>query len=372
MRVQWARTLAALAIVATAMVAIGCGGSSNKGGSTGTTASGGNGGKVFRIVLSNNFLGNDFRPQMERLAQLTADQSPFKGKVKLEVVNSEPTTEAQVASLNNIIQSKPDAILVDPGSPTALNPAIARACAAGIKVISFDQPVTQPCAWRVVQDMDAGQQVVGQWMSHVLGGSGKIFADRGLPGAPISKTILDGFTQGLKLDGSVQIAGEYDGKYAPGPEQQGISQLLVGNKDVKGVMTQGYCAPAFKAFQQAGVSALPAATCYGYNGELVACVQQKANCAILTGSPVVVQIAMELALKALQGQQTPPTSQDVPVPMKLYVTNAGGFTPKQNPAGLQIEQVVLGKNAFPNLPPGLALPFSEDAYNITPQQAAGK
>jgi ribose transport system substrate-binding protein len=356
-----------------ALVGAGCGSSGDSSTATsGTgTATSGSSGKVYRIVVSNNFLGNDFRPQMLRLAQLTAQKPPFAGKVKLEVVNSEPTTSAQVASLNNIIQSKPDAILIDAGSPTALNPAINRACAAKIVVISFDQPVTAPCAYKVSQDMGAGQIVVGQWMSQVLGGKGKIFVDRGLPGAPVSKVIQDGFMKGLAIEGDVKAAGEYDGKYAPGPEQQGISQLLVGNKDVTGVMTQGYCDPAFKAFKQAGIARKPAATCYGYNGELVACAQQKADCAVLTGSPIVVQIAMELALKVLKGDK-PPTSQVVPVPMKLYVTNAAEFKPTENPANVQIEQIELGKNAYPDLPPGLALPISKDEYGITPGQAAGK
>ncbi len=370
------RAGAALLAVGGALLAAGCGSSDSGSASTTAQTQGAaatqDAGKAYKVVLSNNFLGNDFRPQMIRLAELTAKQPPFAGKVDLEVVNSEPTTQAQVASLNNIIQSKPDAILIDAGSPTALNPAIARACAAGIKVVSFDQPVTAPCAWKVAQNMGDGQIVVGQWMSQTLGGKGKIFVDRGLPGAPVSKIIQDGFMQGLQLEGDVQVAGEFDGKYAPGPEQQGISQLLVGNKDVDGVMTQGYCSPVFKAFKQAGISTMPAATCYGYNGELVACVQQKADCAVLTGSPMVVQIAMETAFKALTGEDVPATSATIPVPMKLYVTNADAFTPKENPADVQIEQIELGKNAYPDLPPGLALPFTKDDYDITPEQAAGK
>jgi ribose transport system substrate-binding protein len=373
----------ALLAVSLALVGVGCGssddsastssGSATAAASTqaaGNTAAADDG-KVYKVVLSNNFLGNDFRPQMIRLAQLTADKPPFAGKIDLQIENSEPTTQAQVASLNNIIQSKPDAILVDAGSGTALNPAIQRACSAGITVVSFDNPVTAPCAYKVAQDMGAGQVVVGQWMNQALGGSGKIFVDRGLPGAPVSKIIQDGFMKGLGVEGDVQVAGEYDGKYAPGPEQQGISQLLVGNKDVGGVMTQGYCSPVFKAFKQAGISTVPAATCYGYNGELVACVQAKAPCAVLTGSPVVVQIAMELALKALTGDK-PDTADVVPVPMKLYVTNADEFTPTENPANVEIEQIKLGENAYPDLPPGLALPFSKDEYGITPEQAAGK
>jgi ribose transport system substrate-binding protein len=377
------RALPAAVLVCLAATLAACGSSSSDSGSTGSTSSTGSndraassgsdgGGEKIRMVISNNFLGNDFRPQMLKLAELTARLPPFADAVELEVVNSANTTQAQVASLNNIIQSRPDVLLVDAGSPTALNPSLKRACAAGIRVISFDQVVTEPCAWKVAQSHADGQIVVGQWMDQALGGSGKILLDRGLPGAPVSREIEDAFMDGLELGGGdVEVAGSFDGKYAPGPEQQGISQLLVGNRDARGVMTQGYCNPAFKAFRQAGISTVPATTCYGYNGELVGCLKERAPCAVLAGPPTVVQIAMKLGLDAAQGRDVPPTSEQVPVPVTLFVTDADEFRPAENPGNIAIEQIELGKNAFEELAPGLALPFSLEEYDITAEQAAG-
>ncbi|HEY2656875.1 MAG TPA: substrate-binding domain-containing protein [Solirubrobacteraceae bacterium] len=326
----------------------------------------------YKIVLSNNFLGNDFRPEMERVAKLTANLAPFKGKISLQIVNAQSTAQAQISSLNSIILTRPNAILVDDGAGPALNPVIQRACSEHILVVSFDNPVTAPCAYKVSQDMYHGQVVVGQWMDWALHNTGKIFVDRGLPGAPVSAQIQNGFMKGLSIGGgSVSVAGQYNGNYAPGPEQQGISQLLAGNKDVAGVMTQGYCKPAFKAFQNAGISKLPPTTCYGYNGELVACAKDHAKCAILTGSPEVVQIALKTALDALNGSAKPPTSKTIPVPMTLYTSSSAGFHPKQNPVNVKIDNIVLGKNAYPQLAPGLALPFSLPQYAITAKQAAG-
>jgi ribose transport system substrate-binding protein len=337
--------------------------------SGGKTVKAGSQQAVYKFVLSNNFLGNDWRPQMERLAELTANLAPFKGKIDLQIVNSQSTTEAQIADLNNIVASKPDVLLVDAGSPTALNPVIKRACAAGIKVISFDQPVTEPCAWRVLQDHGLGQLAVGQWMAKALHGSGGIFVDRGLPGAPISSVIHDDFLKGLKKYGpNIKILGEYDGKYSIGPEQQAVSALLAGHSDVAGVMTQGYCTPIFNAFKQAGLKNVPC-TAYGYNGELVACAKNKVPCAILSGSPVVVQIAMKLGLDALMGKPTPAKTKVVPVPMYLFLT--GPKVKLVNP-GVATQYVKLGKNAFPALAPGLALPYTLPQYKISPQAAAAK
>jgi ribose transport system substrate-binding protein len=326
----------------------------------------------FTVVLSNNFLGNDWRPEMERIAMLTSKLPPFKGKITLRIQNAQNTTEAQIASLNDIIQSHPNAILLDAGSATALNPTVQRACAAGIIVVSFDQTVTAPCAWKVTQNHGLGQVVVGEWMAQVLHGHGGIFLDRGLPAAPVSKQIQDGFLKGLHMDGPrIKVLAEYDGMYAQGPEQQAVSSLLVGHPNVNGVMTQGYCRPVFNAFRAAGKKTVPT-TCYGYNGELVACAHANHKCAILTGSPIVVQIALKLALDALQHKPVPPKNTIVPVPMTLYITRntQSGFHPKTK--GVKIETIKLGKNAYPNLPPGLALPFTLPQYHITARQAAGR
>jgi ribose transport system substrate-binding protein len=98
--------------------------------------------KKYKIYLSNNFVGNDWRQQMLRIADVAVSKPPLLGRVDLKVENVETTTQAQINSLNNMIRAKPDALLIDVGSPTALNPTIEKACKAGIVVITFDQVAT--------------------------------------------------------------------------------------------------------------------------------------------------------------------------------------------------------------------------------------
>ena len=71
--------------------------------------------KKYTIYLSNNFVGNDWRQQMERVAQVVANKPPLAGRIDLKIENAENTVQAQLNSLNNIIRAKPDAILVDAG-----------------------------------------------------------------------------------------------------------------------------------------------------------------------------------------------------------------------------------------------------------------
>jgi hypothetical protein len=124
----------------------------------------------------------------------------------------------------------------------------------------------------------------------------------------------------------------------------------------------------FNASKNAGKPPVPT-TCYAYNGELVTCPQGHHACAVISGSPVVVQIAMKLALDALEGKPTPPKNHVVPVPLTLSITDNIKL---KAPSIVTVERIVLGKNACPNLPPGLALPYTLPQYKITPQQAAGR
>jgi ribose transport system substrate-binding protein len=332
----------------------------------------------YTLVLSNNFLGNDWRPQVERLATLTAKTPAFKNLVNLKIVNSQNTNQAQLGDLNNIIQTKPDAILLIPGSSTALDAAITRACSAGILVFTLSVPVGAPCAINLNQDFKAGNVAMGEWMAKAMHGSGSVFIDHGIPGLSISEQIEQGFRQGLKKYGpKIKVAGTYNGQYAAGPEQAGITSLLTANPDVAGIMTQGYCTPAFNALKAAGKSAVPS-VCYGYNGEMTACATGGHQCAILTNTPAQVQLAMKMAVNILQGKTKKPHGGPqqkywIGYPMYLYVTG----TPKVKLAPghvTKVEVLKKGANYFPSLPSGLSLPYTlpELQKYISPKAAAGK
>jgi len=173
LRTKRAVSLGITVVLATALTAILTSGAAASKSSKATARS-----APYTFVLSNNFLGNDWRPQVERLAQLTAGIAPFKGKVSMKIVNSADTNEAQISDLSNIIQTKPNVILLIPGSTTALNPTIQRACNAGILVFTLSAPVSVPCVYNLNQSFYNGNLAMGQWMAKALKGKGSIFIDQ--------------------------------------------------------------------------------------------------------------------------------------------------------------------------------------------------
>ena len=79
------------------------------------------------IYLSNNFMGNDWRQQMIRSAEIATKKGPLAGRVDLRIEQAEGTVQAQINSLNNIIRQKPHAILVDAASVRLVGNILKRA-----------------------------------------------------------------------------------------------------------------------------------------------------------------------------------------------------------------------------------------------------
>jgi ribose transport system substrate-binding protein len=329
---------------------------------TTTSASGHASKHSYTVYLSNNFVGNDWRVQMEKTAQAAVNHAPLQGRVNLKVENSDNTVSAQIATLNSIIQQHPDAIVLDPGSPDGLNPVIQRACQQHILVVSFDQQDTASCSYQVHTDFTTSSQLGASWLAKTLNGTGNIFEDTGLAGASISQTITNGFSTALKQYPNVHIVGTYQGQYALGPEQQGVSSLLAAHPNVNGILSQGYCTGAMSALQNAGRPLVPM-YCQAYNGTLVAAAQKKVP-VIITANPAWLGAqAIKEAVDILDGKA--PASKEIVVPSPCFVTN------NVQPNGASCEQVQLGKNAYPNLPPGMTLPVSPPWTNIQPSEVAG-
>jgi ribose transport system substrate-binding protein len=361
MKSRTLKVAGACGVLLVAAVTAACSSSSSSSSASGsaTTSSGSSAtaAKPYTIYLSNNFVGNDWRVQMEKEATVAAGLAPFKGQVKLTITNAGATVPDQISSLQAIVATKPDAILVDASSPTALNPVITEACAKGIVVVNFDQTVTAPCAYKIFTNFVLGEQLAAKWMVAQLHGKGNVYEDTGLAGAPISATITSAWKSVLSAYPNIKVIGTYQGQYALGPEQQGVASLVAAHSNVNGILTQGYCTGAIKALQAAGHALVPM-LCQSYNQTYVALAQDKGASGFIMANPAWLSIlAMQTAINAIQGQH--PAKTDELTPPCFY---AGG----SSPSGASCQAIKIGVNAFPNLSPGLTLPPSPPFMTIQP------
>jgi ribose transport system substrate-binding protein len=321
------------------------------------TACGGGGGtttakKTYNIYLSNNFIGNDWRVQMEKIAAIAATKGPLAGRAKLTIVDtSQDSVTEQIQSLNNIMTAKPDAILLEASSPDGLNSTLQKACDQGIVVVSFNETATAPCAWKIDINNDQVATAEGQWMATVLTGKGNIFQDQGLAGAPSSLQFVQAEDKVLQNYPDIHVVCKFNGQYALGPEQSGVASCLAGHPHVDGVFTLGNGTGAMSSLQAAGQPLVPT-TAYGYNATQVACAQKNVKCFLNTNPPWASAEALKLAINVLD--KTRPNQPQFVQLDAPFLTS----TPDVKVPGATLVTIELGKTAFPDLPGGLTLPVA--------------
>ena len=90
-----------------------------------------------------------------------------------------------------------DAIVFNPNSPDALNPALEEAKAAGIPTISVDAYVTNPDTYNLYNNQIEYARLGAEWLFEQLGGTGNVWYTRGIAGNPADSDRDIGFKQAL-------------------------------------------------------------------------------------------------------------------------------------------------------------------------------
>ncbi len=192
------------------------------------------------IALSNNYAGNSWRQAMLEVWEANAKDAVAAGTVKAAdtFTTSENQATEQAAQIQNLILQGYDAIVVNAASPTAINGAVKEACDAGIKVISFDGIVTEPCAWRIAVDFKkmGGDQI--KYLSERFPDGGNLLEIRGLAGVFVDDEIHAGIEEEVE-NSNFTIVGSVHGDWAQDVAQKAVAGILPSLPEIVGVVTQG-------------------------------------------------------------------------------------------------------------------------------------
>src|SRR5271155_1979708 len=147
----------------------------------------------FRIALANGFIANTWRIQMIQTAKAYAAQPDVAAKLKeFKVVSTGEDVAAQIASINNFIDSGYDAIITDAQNPAAFKSVIKRANDAGVVFVAYDNVIDTEDAILVNVDQKGLGVYWAQWLDKHLPNGGKILEVRGVSGTGGDKDRHDG------------------------------------------------------------------------------------------------------------------------------------------------------------------------------------
>lgn len=258
-------------------------------------------GEKYKIALSNSYMGNDWRQLMIKTTQVVATKEPYASKVDLDVVTCENTAEAQAASIDALVEKDYDAILINAASATALIPSIQRAIDAGITVVTFDNTVDAEGVYRVSTDLADLSRAWASYLVTKCGDGAKLIMDTGIAGSTSGNVMYEAAMEVFN-EHNMQIVSEYASEYADGVGQEQIASVLAANPDIDGVYALCYANTVYNAFTDAGRDLVPT-TCFNTNAGQIAAYDNKMDVLIGQNTPGLGAVAMETAVKALDGEQ---------------------------------------------------------------------
>ncbi|MCL5070738.1 MAG: substrate-binding domain-containing protein, partial [Actinobacteria bacterium] len=215
--------------------------------------------------------------------------------------------------------------------------------------------------WKIEEDWEKIPPLLAKYLVAAMNFKGNLVMDRGLPGAPISKVIYDGGRSIIDQYKDIKIVGEYDGQYAQGPAEQGMSSVLAANPKVDGVFTQGYIISIINALKKANLPMVPMSEAINYNIDLVGALDNNVNFIAYGNITGLGAMALKTAVDILEGGNPPKSVKLDPIFLA---------TDTSIDIGVPLIKIEFDKTAFKDYPPGFIWPvFPADfPVQLTPEE----
>jgi ribose transport system substrate-binding protein len=263
-----------------------------------------------KIALSNSFIGNKWRIEMENLYKAACQMPPYKVQVECSVYNSGNDVSKQTQQISNLISSGVHAILVDAASGTGLNGIIQQACARKILVVAYDNLVTAPCAIKINGSQYSYGQQNAQYIVDKLRGKGNVIMVTGVAGTQADTDRNDGAMDTFKKHPNVKVVAKFTGMWDSATAQRNTASQLPSLPKIDAVWSSGGTDGILKAMVAAG---RPLPTVVGGEGEngyrrfLIGYKGKKLKYGLSMGQPPFnVLVALEVARQVLKKEHAAP------------------------------------------------------------------
>lgn len=273
-----------------------------------------------KIYLSLSYSGNSWQSEAANIVKALAKTPPYNDTVELIEVISGTDPQAQISDYESMIADGADGIISFPISSTALNRTIKRGCEQGVLFFMYDATVTEPCAYNISYITSGFGENTAQALVNELGGKGKIFLSRGVPGNSVDERHTNGAKHIFDQYPGIEIVSEYYSYWDDRTTQQETAKALAAHPDVDGIWAQAGEYGAIEALRQADPDRLIPITGENSNGLRLALAnpedQAKGLKGVSAGSPPAQSgYAFKLMMEILDGKrELKPMNIQYPLP----------------------------------------------------------
>lgn len=271
----------------------------------------------YRIALANGYIANTWRIQMIQTAKAYANQPDVKAKLKeFKVVSTGEDVPAQIAAINNFIDSGYDAIVVNAQNPTAFGPVIKRAKKAGVVLVAFDNILDTKDAINVNVDQHGLGVLWAKWIVDHVPNGGKVLEVRGVPGTSVDTDRHNGIKETLDASGKTWDVVEVLGKWDDPTAQKATADAIAVHKKFDAITAQGGDTGVVQAMIDAKHPFVPfgGETENGFRKFCAKFAGEGLKCSSAGTGPAQVAVAIKTAIAALEGEVVP---QSVKLPLAI-------------------------------------------------------
>jgi ribose transport system substrate-binding protein len=277
-------------------------------------------GKTYKIALSNSYIGNKWRLEMENVFKAALAMEPFKSQVQGSIYNSGNDVSKQSQQISNLIAEEVDAIVIDAASPTALNGIVHQATSRGILVVCFDNAVTAPSAIKVnISQYDLGKGWA-EWIVKQINGQGNVIMVTGVAGTQVDLDRNKGAESVWAQHPGVKVVNRFTGMWDSSTAERNTAAVLPSLPKIDAIWCQGGTDGVLKAFISAN-RPLPPTAGEAENGfrKMMLGIGGHTVVGYSAGSPPYLSlIALELSRRILEGSYP---KKDISVP-NVFLSNA--------------------------------------------------
>ena len=269
----------------------------------------------YRIALANGYIANTWRIQMIKTAKAYAAQPEVAAKLKeFKVVSTGEDVAAQIAAINNFIDSGYDAIVVNAQNPAAFKPVIKRANDAGVVLVAFDNILDTEEAINVNVDQKGLGKYWAEWLVKNVPNGGKVLEVRGVSGTSVDRDRHEGIQEVFKASGKKWDTVEVIGKWDDPTAQKVTADAIAVHKKFDAITAQGGDTGVVQAMIDAKHPFVPfgGETENGFRKFCGKYGAQGLKCASAGTGPAQVAVAIKTAIAALEGKVVP---QSVKLPL---------------------------------------------------------
>ncbi|MDQ0467767.1 substrate-binding domain-containing protein [Labrys wisconsinensis] len=156
----------------------------------------------------------------------------------LQIADGAGNVNTQTSQVDNFITQKVDLLLISPFEAAPLTPAVKRAMEAGIPVIELDRKTVGDPGKDYTAFIGGDNYKIALEAGHytaktLLPDGGQVAVLEGLPSSTPAVERLNGFKDGVKDNGKIEVVAEQAADWLPDKAQTAFSAMLQAHPDIK-------------------------------------------------------------------------------------------------------------------------------------------